>query len=143
MMSCPRVGDHRQRLDVHPDMVYGCPRLRFRLRHHERYGLPLKMHLALRQQRLVGDDAANLVLAGDVFVGENAHDAGLLRRFSGVYFFDVPMRQRGAENGGIQGATQHGEVIHVEGFAGDVGGGVEGGEGCCFMFDSSFHLRNF
>ena len=52
------------------------------------------------------------------------------------------MRQGGGEDGGVEGAGEDGEVVHVEGFAGDVGGGVEGGGWFCIVEGLGFHLWN-
>ena len=72
-----RVEDGRARLDLERDRAAGPPGGASAVGQHHGHRLPHVVHRALGQQGLVGQDAADLVLAGNVGRGEHAHHAGL------------------------------------------------------------------
>jgi hypothetical protein len=60
-------------------------------------GMPPMMDLVLRQQRLIRDDATDLVLTGDVLVRENTNDARQGRSLGNTQPLDPRVGNRSIE----------------------------------------------
>lgn len=78
------------------------------------------MDLAGGQQRLVRDDAADLVLPGDVGGGEDGDDPVLAGGPSGLQALDAAAGDRRGQDGGVKLAGERREIVDIVGFAADM-----------------------
>src|SRR5687768_18587500 len=76
-----RVGDDWQRFDLRRDLLRSFTSRLLAHRENYRDRLPLKMDLAVRQQRLIRHDPADLVFADQVFRRDDTNHAFALRGF--------------------------------------------------------------
>jgi hypothetical protein len=100
--SNPRVRDHRQRVDLDRDLPRRLAGRFLTHSHHDRNRLPLKMHLALCQKRLVRHDAADLVLAEKVYRSDDPEHAVARFGFSSINVSQRAVGNRGIENTRVQ-----------------------------------------
>jgi len=87
---------------------------------HDRDRHTLKMNFAVSQQRLVRHNAADLVLADDVFRGNNAENA--FGRFSlgRIYRVQFPVGDGRIKNASIKRPLDNGNVVQINRLAANV-----------------------
>jgi hypothetical protein len=115
-----RIQKRGQLLDLQAHGRQGLPRLLRRLGHHQRQRLAAEVDLAGGEQRLVGDDAADLVLAGDVGGGEHRPDPGPVARRLRVQERDAAACHRRGQHGGVQQPGEPVQVVSEQGFTAPV-----------------------
>ena len=73
-----------------------------------------------RQQRVVVQDGAAIIVAGNIHCGEHGAHARRGAHRVQLQGAQAAMRTRGLANGGVQGASQLGQVVQIVGGAADV-----------------------
>ena len=114
--------DGRQLLDQDLGLLGGFTGVEHVARHHHGHRLAQKLHLAGGEEGIVMDDGAAVVLARDVARREHRHHAVLGQQSLAVDAFpdQLAMGHGRQHQRCVQRAAQFGQVVGVDGLAGDV-----------------------
>jgi hypothetical protein len=119
LASCG-VSNRRQRVVVDDDLARRAPRGVVRLGEHGEHRLADVLDEAVGENRIVMDDRAAIVDAGNVRRDDHGDDAGGAAYGRQVHRADPRMRVAREAQGRVQRARQFGNIVGVRGATGDV-----------------------